>query len=207
MPSRVFSASACTALVNSAACCGLTLVVLLSWTVLRKMKRVIFSVLTKRSALVLVIVFGATGALSVSISIIPAFSSSVIFATRSAMRCSTARRQSSYESRRPLPLASRNRKPSTVSTLLLRTPSWGCTNEGSSSPLQALKRNALPRPACRRWRRDADGILLGISCRLLERASTGTCSGLGCRRRTVRDTVVRRRDRSLRRSNERGADL
>ncbi|MNZ93087.1 hypothetical protein D3C78_1121420 [compost metagenome] len=71
------------------------MVVLPTCTALRKMKRVIFSVLMNRLALVLPIVAGATGALSVSISIIPAFSPSDIFDTRSFTRSSMGRRQSS----------------------------------------------------------------------------------------------------------------
>lgn len=131
IPRRVPSAISWTALVNSAACSGVTLGAPATDTPFRKMKRVIFSSLMKRAASVLEIVFGATGALSVSINIIPALSSSVIRFTRSRARSWADRRQSSDGSRLPLPFESLKRWPSFVSTGL--APASMC---GAISPLR-----------------------------------------------------------------------
>jgi len=103
MPRRVDSVMAWTALVNCAVCCGVSCEparmpesgaqVPFSFTTLRMMKRCIFCWLTKLKA------SGEAAPpqppLSVSISIRPAFSSSVIWRTRSSTRLPTGWRQSS----------------------------------------------------------------------------------------------------------------
>jgi hypothetical protein len=79
------------------------------------------------------------------IIIMPTFSSAVICDTRSLMRSSTDRRQSSYLSSLPLAFRSLNCLPSTLIALLARAAITGCTSSVVLSllPPQALKSAAI----------------------------------------------------------------
>ena len=188
MPSRWRSASAWTALVNSAICRGETATPRnaagaaasqtspSAFTTLRSTKRLIFCVST--NAVAAGVSAPPQPAFSVSISMSPAFSSSVMRPTRSRTRASTGRRQSSYGSSWPLPLASLKRRPSTERTARLRTPMPGCGWRAGAGRRGAT-RPAAPAPSRARAQPTRRSPGVGKASAIMVRMAAPACRRRG----------------------------